>query len=164
MLYIIDGYNFLFRLQHRIKDLKKDRSHFLLLIDKICEERNLYTQIVFDSNEELSLDYPSKAKLSHIQIIFSPKNKTADDYILEIVHVSKNRYKTTVVTSDLLLAKLSEALGTRWLTVEAFMTKFFPSRNGPLEKVEHKPEKESDRDFHRLLEIFEKKIKENDEL
>jgi predicted RNA-binding protein with PIN domain len=163
MLYIIDGYNFLFRLQHSVKDLKKERSHFLLLIDKICEERNLYTQIVFDSNEELSLDYPSKAKLTHIQMIFSPKNKTADDYILEIVRVSKNRYKTTVVTSDLLLARLAEGLGTRWLTVEAFMTKFFPSRNGPTEKVEKKPEKETDRDFYRLLEIFEKKFHLSDE-
>ncbi len=161
MLYLIDGYNFLFRLQNSVKNLRDDRTKFLKIIDKICSSRNLYTQIVFDSSDALSLDYPSKAELPHIQIIFSPKHKTADDYILEMILISKQRYKTTVVTSDLLLARQVEGLGSRWLTVESFMRKFFPSHSDSVPDEEIKPEKESDRDFERLLKAFENRFEKN---
>ncbi len=158
MLYLIDGYNFLFRLQSSVKNLKTDRTHFLLMIDKICEKRNLSTQIIFDSSEALSQDYPSKAQLSYIQLTFSPKNKTADDYILEIIQVSKARYKLTVVTSDILLARQVEGLGSKWLTIENFMLKFFPDKADSSLKEEAKPDKETDRDFTRLLAIFEQRF------
>ncbi|MBI5274533.1 MAG: NYN domain-containing protein [Chlamydiales bacterium] len=153
MQYIIDGYNFLFRYKKSAQSLEKDRKHVIQLISRLCAHFNIQACIVFDSHQDHSECYPSKAILKNVEIVYSPTSKSADDYIIEMIEFSKYKKNQTVVTSDNFLRKQIEALGGLSMTIESFLTQF--SFGSVQKEMEEKPISENEKELLRLLKIFE---------
>ncbi|MEM8727604.1 MAG: NYN domain-containing protein, partial [Chlamydiota bacterium] len=105
MRYLIDGYNLFFKLQGERLPLEEKREEFIHLLDRFVATFKIQVLMVFDSHYRNGKDFASKRPLSNIEVSFSPKNLSADQYLLELLEWdSKN---TTLVTSDKELSKKS---------------------------------------------------------
>jgi len=161
MNYIIDGYNFLFRLPVNKKNSLENRRNSLL---EILQQELIHfagpIAIVFDSGEQIC-DYAQKAQMAHLEVIYAPCNKTADEYIIELVENKKSPKTTTVVTSDNDLARQCGYHGAKSLTIEEFLA-LVEKRNKTKAPAETKSEAVAPGQMQRWLEIFEQRLKDQD--
>lgn len=160
MRYLIDGYNLFFKLQEEILPLEEKREEFIRLLDQVVGELNLQTLIIFDSHYMNSEHFASKKQLINIQVSFSPKNLSADEYLLELLEwESKN---TMLVTSDRELSKRGSFLGAKTLSIEGFVK--FVLKKQKKNSPKGKPiMRESKANFERLHEAFKKRLDGTDE-
>lgn len=160
MRYLIDGYNLFFKFEEEILPLEEKREEFLTLFDQVVVELKLNVLMIFDSHYENSEHFASKRKLTHLEVSFSPKNFSADDYILELLEW--NSKQTTLVTSDRQLSKRGSFLGTKTMSIEDFVAFIIKKQKGVAPKGKQE-RRESKGDFERLLKEFEKRLDETDE-
>ncbi len=158
MQYIIDGYNFLFRYKSSTKSLEKDRNLVIESIDHLCRHFKIHACIVFDSHSDHSENYPSKAILECIEVVYSPKNRSADDYIIEMIDCTKHKKTKMVVTSDNFLRQQVKSLGGLSITIEEFLSQF--SISNTKKETEEKPFSENEKELQRLLKIFQNKFRD----
>jgi predicted RNA-binding protein with PIN domain len=99
MHYLVDGYNLLFKTAWAGK-LEEARRKLIEELDTYAEMFHLHITIVFDAplqSEELK-----RGHYRSLEIIFTAKGETADDYIAE--YVTRVQHKIAIVTSDKKLA------------------------------------------------------------
>lgn len=98
---IIDGYNLLFAQKGEIFDLETSRNGLITLLEKYNSKKGGTIKIVFDVKTDLPIyDKKIKAMKGKIEVIFSRKGISADDYIIELVKDTDNRKAIRVVSSD----------------------------------------------------------------
>lgn len=161
MSYLIDGYNFLFRLQGKVyPSFERRRQALIELLAEELVSFRVPISIVFDSSEQFK-DYAQKAIFPPIEVIYAPKGKTADSYMVELVELSRSPRTITVVTSDIALGKECTYLGSELLSIEEFIALIERRRKGkPSGDV--KPEIGQSRgELERLRAIFEERLKES---
>ena len=156
MQYIIDGYNFFFKIIHDIHPLEETREEFIRALNGEIRIHRFSVTIIFDSHQAHADIFPSKATLDAIDVVFSPQNLTADCYILEYLGWQKSPGNFTIVTSDRPLAKKAKELGGKTLSVQGFL--HLLTRKKKKEKGEKKQLIETDANFQRLLKAFEEKL------
>lgn len=158
MRYIIDGYNFLFRLpQKKGASLETRRK---ILVDSLREELSefpAHALLIFDSGDEVC-DYAQVAKWPHLDVIYAPRHQSADDYIVELIEQEQNPHMVTVVTSDAELAKLCKYHHVRIATIEEFLFLIRKKQNKKEQLREEKKKKDLPSEIERLRKIFEEKL------
>ena len=159
MRYLVDGYNLFFKLEEEILPLEEKREEFLTLFDQVVDQLHLNVLIIFDSHYEHSAHFAPKRKLTHLEVSFSPKNLSADDYILELLEW--NAKETTLITSDHELSKKGSFLGAKTMSIETFVS-FIIKKQQRMAPKEKPPMRESKRNFERLLKEFERRLDETD--
>lgn len=157
MQYLIDGYNFLFRLARSRKTFQQKRLEFIEWLNDISYSLKLNITVVFDSAEH----FASRGHFDALEIIYTKKDLSADAYIIEKIHASPHPERITVVTSDRELAAKSRAFKALPLTVEAFMALLNKKRT-KTKKKSPRPYRDSDPEIERLLRIFEKRLENLD--
>ena len=159
MRYLIDGYNLFFKLEEEILPLEEKREEFITLLDHVVGELRLSTLLIFDSHNKNAENFASKRKLANLEVSFSPKNLSADQYILELLEWDAKN--TTLVTSDRELSKKGLFLGAKTLSIEGFVEFILrrEKKNTPKGKREMR---ETDANLKRLLSEFEKRLDESD--
>jgi len=113
--------------------------------------------IVFDGahrrDEEYGLSYASP-----MEIAYTPKGQSADQYILELIELTKNKRDIVLVTNDQMLKRNAKAFGVKNLSVQAFLH-WIETRKR--KKKSQKPSmQESNLEMKRLLKIFEERFRE----
>lgn len=119
MHYLIDGYNLLFRILTDDEGLAKKRQSIIQNLNKKIQLVEIDVLVVFDSNYRL--DESTKSHYKHLEIQFTSRGITADDWIIEAVERSSQKEHITVVTSDKKLKKITSQLGAKGVTVEDFL-------------------------------------------
>jgi len=163
MHYYIDGYNLLFQTLHPLKDLRAKREKMVELLQEKLSALDLSLTIVFDGShyrgEESGFQY-----LPSLQIIFTPKGQSADEYILEKLSHTLHPSEYTIVTSDKALSQKCRGLGAHTKNIADFMR--WASKKSTLhdEKEREPTFKDSKKNIERLLKIFEKKFQEDSNL
>ncbi|MDI6840659.1 MAG: NYN domain-containing protein [bacterium] len=124
--YILDGYNILHALLHKmpyfrgnsVKNLQKSRGKLVSYIRTKKPQGSLKNRVtvVFDGNPGLD-DYPLNT--SPIQVIFT-HTMSADDYIIRLVEKAANPKLTVVITSDKELRERALLLNANVLGVKEF--------------------------------------------
>lgn len=161
MHYYIDGYNFLFRLQGKAKTaLERKRQSLIDLLNEELSSAHLHVSIIFDSSEQIK-DYAQSFRLSHLEIIYAPRNQTADEYIVELIENKKNPKMYTVVTSDTALARECKQNGTYVLSIEEFSALIVTKKQKKQKSSLKSSHKEVPSQMKRLLQIFEERLKED---
>lgn len=162
MQYLIDGYNFLFRLgEGKKKSLEQAREALIAALNEKLHVFRAPVSIVFDSSEQIR-DFAQSAKLPNLDVLYAPKGLTADEYMIELVEQAKNPKNTTIVSSDGGLARQCQHLGAKTLSIDEFLH-LLQKRNGKKPSV--KPiYKETSHETERLLKIFEKKLQGDGEV
>lgn len=163
MHYYIDGYNLLFQIAERTKTFTENR---LLIIEHLAEFFNahhLKGSLVFDSRFDLSGHFPSIHDLGSLEIIYSPKGLSADDYLVEILSICKCPKSITVITSDRYLSQRVQDFGCSLMNIEKFLKWTLKKKKQKDRKASYKKNiQDSDNEFKRLLNIFEKKLEDLD--
>ena len=108
---IIDGYNLLHQddaLKGRRDDLQTARQRLVRRVERAAPEMAPRITVVFDGREggrDASFDAP------HLEVLFSPANRTADAVIERMVSDAKNPQRICVVTSDRIEDQIVSAAG-----------------------------------------------------
>lgn len=153
MKYLIDGYNLFFKLEEDILPLEEKREEFISLLDQEVGSLRLNVLLIFDSHRENAEDFASKRKLKNLEVSFSPKNLSADHYILELLEWDAKN--TMLITSDKRLAMEAKHHGAKVQSIEGFVQ--FILRRRKKKGAEDKPEmRETDANIKRYLEAFKK--------
>jgi predicted RNA-binding protein with PIN domain len=159
LYYLIDGYNFLFSLLESKQSLASQRENIILFIKKQFALLNLNGELIFDGDrrrdEESGISYASP-----LQIVYSPKEQTADEYILEKLHLDKKKSHFTVVTNDRGLTANCRPFKVKILSNQDFL-KWLQKKQDTRKKTTKTPVTETKQNIERLRQIFEKKLKED---
>lgn len=158
MHYIVDGYNFFFRLKADIFPLEQARNSFIEELSSNLKKINTKASLVFDSGKETILDIASKTHLGEIEVVFTPRGMSADDYIIELVEIQKHPGTVTVVSSDKGVLARAVSLGAKTMSVEKFVT-YVQKKRRKQNKKEEKKIVESDYHIRRLKDAFEGRLK-----
>lgn len=162
MQYLIDGYNFLFQLYEEVDPLRQKREEIIERLQDILGQLHLKVSIVFDSHMGAeALFFPRRFQQKDLEIIYTPSGQTADNYFLESLDGAKHNHTKTVVTSDQRLAKQIKALGAKVLSIEDFLSWILQKEKKHYAK-ERKILGDDPKEIARLMEIFEKKLREED--
>lgn len=157
MHYLIDGYNFMFRLsEQKPSSLEERRTSLLTLLNEAISSYNLSASIIFDSADQ-ERDFAQSARFGTLEVIYAPKGQTADEYIIELVEITKNPKTETVVTSDGELARKCQYIGAHTLTIEEFIA--YLIKKAQKKQATTKPNyQETSKNLERLLKIFEDRL------
>lgn len=164
MHYLVDAYNLLFRTLKKRGSLEKIRQTLIEDLNEVISELNLHVTLVFDGAEE-HLPLPTRGHYDAIELVYTPKNQTADEYIFEEVSFTRTPSQMTVVTSDRELSRRCHEHRAKTLTINEFLhllskKKTKKKRAG---SSHHRAFRDSDPEIARLLQIFEKKLFEEKE-
>ena len=118
---IIDGYNLLHQdaaLEGHRDDLQTARQRLVRRIEQGASGMASRISVVFDGRErgrDTSFDAP------HLEVLFSPSNRTADGVIEQMVHDAKKPERILVVTSDWTEQRLVSAFGASVISCREFL-------------------------------------------
>lgn len=155
MIYVIDGYNLLFHLDPEANPLRRSREEILDLLAKVS---HLKLEIVFDSDRDNALDIPSRTLLGNLDIVFSPRGQSADDWILEYLATRKRPKLYCLVTHDRELINGAKELGVKVMATSAFVKKLAPRKRN-FDKTNPLTPKETEE----LRTIFEQNFDDGNE-
>ena len=112
--------------------------------------------LVFDGShrrdEESGLSYQNP-----LELVYTPKGQSADEYIIEQLERLKNCKSITVVTNDQGLRKIAGALKANVQSNRSFLTwlaKRSKRKKGKLPVI-----RETSQQIERLIKIFEERLK-----
>lgn len=118
---IIDGYNLMHQddaLDGRRSDLPTARQRLVRRIEKAATGMAHKISVVFDGREggrDEAFDAP------HLEVLFSPSNRTADGLIEQMVHDAKKPERVLVVTSDWTEQRLVSVFGASVISCREFL-------------------------------------------
>ena len=136
---IIDGYNLLHQdeaLEGRRDDLQTARQRLVRRIERAAPEMAPRISVVFDGREggrDASFDAP------HLEVLFSPANRTADAVIERMVAAAKKPERILVVTSDRIEEQVVSAAGAMVLSCLEFTRRCDVSEGSPVSHRSLKP-------------------------
>ncbi len=160
MHYLVDAYNLLFRTTKKRGSLEKSRQQMIEELNDAVSHLNIQVTLVFDGAEE-HLPHPSRGHFDCIELIYTSKSKSADEYISDEVIHSKSPSQITVVTNDRELSTRCRSHRAKTQTIDEFIA--YISKKKSKKKKMSSPErsfKGTSSDVARLLLIFEKKMLE----
>lgn len=161
MRYLIDGYNLFFYLREEVFPLQQSRHKFLQDLEAFFRQIHVVCTIVFDSHVNYATYFPSKKQLPSLEVLFSPKELSADDYIIEHLLFEKNLRNITVVTSDRELLARANRVGAKTQTIDRFCHLMVQKRKRKKIPLAEKREiVESRADYQRLLLLFQERLQE----
>lgn len=161
MYYLIDGYNFLFRLANpKNMPFAKKRDQLIQECQKLIAQTSLKITLIFDARTDKEL-FARTQQLGELSVIFTA-GQTADDWILEFLACDKKQKPYCVVTADRLLADSARLLGAKTLNIDEFFKLIDRKQNA--ESFNKEPPKEMpfpagsfmlEAYLKRLLKLFE---------
>ena len=119
MLYIIDGYNLMFKKLRASEELAKQRTDLIEEIERMVSVAGMDVTIVFDSYY-----HPGESSRHHfrsVEVIFTDEKEIADDKILKLIRGLPSPQNVTVVTSDKKLAWFARRKSAHTLAVDEFL-------------------------------------------
>jgi predicted RNA-binding protein with PIN domain len=154
--YFIDGYNLLFTTTDSVKNLQIQRQTLVAWVQREFAKLRLSGSVVFDGahrrGEESGLSYPSP-----LEVAYTPKGQSADEYIIEQLSIQKNCKISVVITNDMGLRRHAQAMGARTQSNESFLQ--WLAKKGKKKGTKGKVIKETAQQIDRLMKIFEERLK-----
>jgi len=161
MKYLIDGYNLIFRSTPSKSSLQKRREALINELNHLISELKLNVTVVFDAPAGDWHDL-NRGHVQALEVIYTAKKQSADEYILQEISHCRNASMITVVTSDRSLANQCKAEGAFIKSIESFLKwisqKKVKKKVKKSELIQERAFKDSEINIARLLLIFEKKL------
>ncbi|MES2122896.1 MAG: NYN domain-containing protein [Chlamydiota bacterium] len=164
MHYLVDGYNLLFRVLKKQGPLEKSRNTLISDLNEIASLTRMHIVLVFDGAKEIRLP-TTRSHFDEIELVYTRKDQSADEYIIEELEYSKKPEKYTIVSNDSELQRKCHHLKAKSLSIDDFLAVLAKKKRAKKRK-EIRPEvvfRESPSELNRLLTIFEKRLEEGDE-
>ena len=162
MLYLIDGYNLLFRLKSKKQTLRDAREFLVGALADLIRNFELKAMIVFDSSMEMAHLFPSKAEKPPIEIVFAPYGTSADEYLIEIISYKAKKIPITLVTSDSGLALQAKQYRVQVLSIEDLFETFSIKAHAKSIKDEIAKKDLLEKKFSPLFDFFLEEFEKRD--
>lgn len=120
MLYIIDGYNLMFKVLRAGDDLQKQRTTIIRDLNAKVQLLGVDALLVFDA--QYKYGEAQRSHYNYLEIHFTAQGEIADDYIVKYVKGHLDPAKVTVVTSDKKLSWQVRRKGAHTETVDEFLS------------------------------------------
>ncbi len=160
MRYLIDGYNLLFKSSKRKLSLENKRRALIEFLNELAKELSLQITVVFDGSSEDRAYL--KSHFDRLELVYTEKKQSADDYIYEEVAHFPNKKNVTVVTSDRGLEQRCKLHGIEVYSISSFFQLLQKKKGKKTRKSQAKnPFVESPAEMTRLLMLFEKRFIES---
>lgn len=161
--YLLDGYNFLFRVMKHYKAVRQHQREMLLALNTWAVQLKLDIMVVFDGRQK---DPPeaTRGHLADLEVVYTPEHQTADDYILEQLDFCSNPSLMTIVSSDRELAAKAKQRGAKAQSIEEFCSFLSKKRSKKKAEAAFKAANDTPAHIERLLKIFEEKSQSPDNL
>jgi uncharacterized protein len=162
MIYFVDGYNLLFKLFHCSKKLEIQRKVVIDFLQEKSSFLHINIHLIFDGYKQ-NKEFPNISYLNNLKVIYTPKDQTADEYILEQIFLSKNPNQIIVITSDNNLKIKAKDMHAQTKSIDDFVEWLTEKENKAKKKSSFEKENfiDTKKNIDRLLKIFEDKIKNN---
>jgi predicted RNA-binding protein with PIN domain len=159
MHYLIDAYNLLFRFSKSGGTLKKKRQQMIEEINDVVAHLPFRITLVFDGSAE-HFSHSTREHFDAVELVYTPKSTSADDYISTEVIGSPSPMQITVVTNDRDLAMRCRNHRANTLTIHAFLHLLTKKKAQKKRRFARPPRAftSSSSEFTRLLLLFEKKM------
>lgn len=95
MIIVVDGYNVLKREIPSINVSYQQRVQFLAKLSRYNQQKGHEIIVVFDGGES---SWPSVMQQKHVTVVYSGKQRTADDYIKD--YIIRNAHKDLLLVSS----------------------------------------------------------------
>ncbi|NBO23639.1 MAG: hypothetical protein EBU93_00135 [Chlamydiae bacterium] len=164
MLYLIDGYNLLFKLKSKKQTLKDARDFLTHALGKLVKDFDLKVSIIFDSSLDLAHLFPSKSERPPLEIIFAPYGMTADDYLIEMIRFQCKNQPLTLVTSDVKLGQEAKTYRIKLMTIEDLFLTFSKKSEAKSMKDELFQKELYEKKFSNLFDFFLEEFEKRDHL
>jgi predicted RNA-binding protein with PIN domain len=162
MHYLVDAYNLLFRTLKKRGSLEKSRQSLIEELNAVIAALNLHVTLVFDGAEE-HLHLPTRGHYDAIEVVYTSKSQTADEYIYEEIAHSRAPAQLTVVTNDRELSGRCQQHRSKAMSIDEFLH-FLSKKRTKKKRLRTSRERafrDSDPEIARLLLIFEKRLLED---
>jgi predicted RNA-binding protein with PIN domain len=162
MHYLIDAYNLMFRRLKKRGVLEKNRQQLIAELNDAISELHMHVTLVFDGADK-DQHYPSRGHFDAIEIVYTSKTQTADEYIDHEVACSKSPTQMTVVTNDRELSNRCRLKRAKTCTIDQFLALVLKKKARRKRQTSPRTPREfkdSDPELARLLSIFEKRLLE----
>ncbi len=162
MLYLIDGYNLLFKLFHNEKNIQTQRNLVIEFLKEKASISRLNIHLIFDAHHQEEI-VAHTTSIDRLKVVYTPKSQTADEYILEKIFLSKTPTQITVITSDNSLAFQAKQMKAQAKSIDEFLD-LLSQQKLPQKEDTQKDFIDTKYNIQRLLKIFEDKLKNNEDL
>ena len=134
MQYVVDGYNLLFQGAYKSERLSLEEARTMLIhsLDQAAQKLSIHITVVFDA--PFQSDDLRRGHFNALEIIFTSKGQSADEYIVEYVHRRKGKEKLVIVTSDKGLARRVKEPNVYVEKVQDFLQKLRKKARPKIEK------------------------------
>ncbi|MCX8094365.1 MAG: NYN domain-containing protein [Candidatus Goldbacteria bacterium] len=106
---IIDGYNLMHCMKLKGESFKQQREYLIYLLQQFLAINEGNITVVFDGHKNIS-EHKSIEKHGKVKVIYSAKNQSADDVIIEMLMKGKEKVKNIIlITSDRKLINFASA-------------------------------------------------------
>lgn len=141
MRYLIDGYNLLFKTawMHQHNSLEAARNRLMLELDSDARLLNISISIVFDA--PFQSDALSRGHFNSLEIIFTARGETADQFLIQWVQELLPSKNITVVTSDKPLTRHVRSLGVNVESVADFLARLHKRKLNKEKRKDNLPAK-----------------------
>lgn len=130
LLYLIDGYNLLFRSSRGIEaSLREEREQFINDLTELIEKAGINAFFVFDAAYYEGDRHLTKK--GHVEIHFTKPGQIADDFLVDWVVRSKTPSLCVIVTSDRVLAVRCRELKAQVIGIDAFLKRLRKIKKTP---------------------------------
>jgi len=162
MRYLVDAYNFLFRLSTDWHfDLRRQRETLIRAFNEKVEELKLDITLVFDGADMPRGDY-TRGHWKNVEVVYTHEGLSADDYILHRLDEARKPKLYTVVSSDNVLNRMAKQRGASTMGVKDFLVLLKKKKRSHLRT--NRSVSDTKVNIERLLKIFEKKLKDEEDI
>jgi predicted RNA-binding protein with PIN domain len=159
-LYIIDGYNLLFKITKSYKELSQKKEVILEKLSIAATTYSLEMILVFDGKRKDQIE-ASYENFKNLRIIHTPNLQSADSFIISLVEQNTSPGLYTIVSSDREVTGKANQLGAHILSVSQFLNWIFKKGRSIKKNLNKKTPQESSFHKNRLQKIFENRLKED---
>ena len=118
--YLIDGYNFLFNSEYEEESFKEVREKIISDLFEQIQLLDFTVTIIFDAH--FQADDFKKHHRNNLELVYTAKDQTADDYIIEYLAQVQDPHQFVLVTSDNHLKGRARFLSIKVMDIKAFQS------------------------------------------
>ena len=156
MHYLIDGYNLFFSLTEE-NPTRNTRLELIETLEKLTYHAHINASIVFDSRDDVASNYASVIDHESLEVIYSARGQSADEYIIEFVSALKEPKRVCIVTNDKAIIMQVKQYGAHNKSLAAFLSQLKPKK--PSNHTYKQTPSLTNEENKALLQTFEKRYK-----
>ncbi len=162
MIFFIDAYNMFFHstFEHGNNAFQLTRERFIQFYKGRLKDTSGTHIFIFDGKRGNEFPIPSVTGSGNVEVIFSPPDLSADDYIIERLSHDKDTHSICLVSNDKGLLNRAKQYRVQSMSQKSYISLINKKRTFKQSKIDYI---EDEQEIVRLERIFSKELNSSEE-